>query len=365
MVSNRAITSPFGAAIRLRRMTARIAPLAVIAVGAALLFTPVRGNAAQVPVSLGTADSFAVLAGSGITNTGPTTINGDLGTYPTTTITGAGTLTVTGTNHGGDAVTQGSKTDLVTAYNNAAAEGPTSPIVADLGGQSLTPGVYNSASSIGLTGALTLNGGGDPNAVFVFQAGSTLTTASDSQIYLINDAQSCNVFWQVGSSATLGTSSSFLGTILALTSITVTTGVTVDGRVLASNGAVTLDTDTITKPTCAATPTTSTTTTTPGSTTTAPGSTTTTSTTTTTPGATTTTTPGSTTTTPGATTTTPGATTTANALPVAPDSAAPSALAFTGFNPRLPLVGGLMVVLGVFLLGLSSVRRRRSRFDRP
>jgi hypothetical protein len=359
MVSNRAITSPFGAAIRLRRMTARIAPLAVIAVGAALLFTPVRGDAAQVPVSLGTADGFAVLAGSGITNTGPTTINGDLGTYPTTTITGAGTLTVTGTNHGGDAVTQGSKTDLVTAYNNAAAEGPTSPIVADLGGQSLTPGVYNSASSIGLTGALTLNGGGDPNAVFVFQAGSTLTTASASQVNLINGAQSCNVFWQVGSSATLGTSSSFLGTILALTSITVTTGVTVDGRVLASNGAVTLDTDTITKPTCAATPTTTTTTTTPGATTTTtPGSTPTTTTTTTTPGATTTTTP-------GATTTTPGATTTANALPVAPDSAAPSALAFTGFNPRLPLVGGLMVVLGVFLLGLSSVRRRRSRFDRP
>jgi hypothetical protein len=389
MLSNRAITSPFGAAIRSRRMTARIAPLAVIAVGAALLFTPVRGDAAQVPVSLGTTDSFAVLAGSGITNTGPTTINGDLGTYPTTTITGAGTLTVTGTNHGGDAVTQGAKTDLVTAYNNAAAEGPTSPIVADLGGQLLTPGVYNSASSIGLTGALTLNGGGDPSAVFVFQAGSTLTTASASQVNLINDAQSCNVFWQVGSSATLGTDSSFLGTILALTSITVTTGVTVDGRVLASNGAVTLDTDTITTSTCAAQlPTTTTTTTTPGATTTTtPGSTTTTSTTTTTPGATTTTSagsttttpgattttsPGSTTTTPGATTTTPGATTdtpgvaaTATSLPVVPASATPSALAFTGFNPRLPLVGGLMVVLGVFLLGLSSVRRRRSRFDRP
>ncbi|MEK6273689.1 MAG: ice-binding family protein, partial [Actinomycetota bacterium] len=135
-------------------------------------------GAAPSPVPLGTADSFAVLAGSGITNTGPTTVNGDIGTFPTTTITGTATLTVTGINHGGDAVTQGAKTDLVTAYNNAAGQGPTSPIVADLGGQTLTPGVYNSASSIGLTGALTLNGGGNPNAVFVFQAGSTLTTAS-------------------------------------------------------------------------------------------------------------------------------------------------------------------------------------------
>ena len=213
-----------------------------------MLVTLVGGaQAAATAVPLGTADSFAVLAGAGITNTGPTTVNGDIGTYPTTTITGTASLTVNGTNHGGDAVTQGAKTDLVTAYNTAAGEGPTSPIAADLAGQTLTPGVYNSASSIGLTGALTLDGGGDPNAVFVFQAGSTLTTASASQVNLINGAQSCNVFWQVGSSATLGTGSTFRGTILALTSITVTTGVTIDGRVLARNGAVTLDTDTITR----------------------------------------------------------------------------------------------------------------------
>src|SRR5581483_2898156 len=114
---------------------------------------------------------------------------------PITTITGTATLTVNGTNHGGDAVTQQAKTDLDTAYGVAAGEGPTSPIVADLGGQTLTPGVYNSGSSIGLTGTLTLNGGGDPNAVFVFQAGSTLTTASASQVALINGAQACNVFW--------------------------------------------------------------------------------------------------------------------------------------------------------------------------
>src|SRR5579864_7251562 len=218
-----------------------------------LLLTLVSGAAAAaVSVPLGTADSFAILAGSGITNTGPTTVNGDVGTYPTTSITGGASLTVTGTNHGGDAVTQGAKTDLVTAYNAAAGEGPTSPIVADLAGQTLTAGVYNSASSIGLTGVLTLNGGGNPNAVFVFQAGSTLTTASASSIVLINGAQSCNVYWQIGSSATLGTGSTFRGTILAMTSITVTTGVTIDGRVLARNGAVTLDTDTITRSSCAA-----------------------------------------------------------------------------------------------------------------
>ena len=208
-------------------------------------------GAASSAVPLGTADGFAVLAGSGITNTGPTTINGDIGTYPTITMTGTASITQTGTNHGSDAVTQQAKTDLVTAYNNAAGQGPTSPIAADLGGQTLTAGVYNSASSIGLTGALTLNAAGDPNAVFVFQAGSTLTTASGSQINLINGAQSCNVFWQIGSSATLGTGSKFMGTILASASITVTTGVTVDGRVLARDGAVTLDNDTIVRSTCA------------------------------------------------------------------------------------------------------------------
>jgi hypothetical protein len=226
---------------------------------AGLLVTLVGGAAAApTTVPLGTAAPFAILAGSGITNTGPTTVNGDIGTYPTTSITGTSSLTVTGTNHGGDSVTQGAKTDLTNAYGIAAGEGPTSPIVADLAGQTLTAGVYNSASSIGLTGVLTLDGGGNPNAVFVFQAGSTLTTGSASSIVLIGDAQSCNVYWQVGSSATLGTGSTFRGTILAHDSITVTTGVTVDGRVLARNGAVTLDTDTITKAECATSSTTGT-----------------------------------------------------------------------------------------------------------
>lgn len=205
---------------------------------------------AQPPVNLGTAGNFAVLAGSGITNTGPTTITGDVGTFPTTTEVGFGSITLIGTNHGGDAVTQVAKTDLTTAYNDAAGRVPAIAVAGDLGGLTLVPGVYKSASSLGLTGTLTLDAQGDPNAVFIFQMGSTLTTASGSNVSLINGAQSCNVFWQVGSSATLGTGSTFRGNILALTSITATTGVIVDGRLLAMNGAVTLDANTITRSLC-------------------------------------------------------------------------------------------------------------------
>ena len=257
------------------RATWSTALAALFATG--MLVTLVGGAAAAATaVPLGTADSFAVLAGSGVTNTGPTTLNGDLGSYPTTTITGTATLTVNGTNHAGDGVTQGAKTDLVTAYNTAAGQGPTSPISGDLGGRTLTAGVYNSSSSIGLTGTLTLDGAGNANSVFVFQAGSTLTTASGSRVVLINGAQSCNVFWQIGTSATLGTGSSLHGTILAMTSITLTTGATVAGRVLARNGAVTLDTNTVTRPGCVvAPPATTAATTTAASTTTAATTTTT------------------------------------------------------------------------------------------
>jgi len=240
-----------------RRFRSPVAGATVLAAvfAAGMLVMLVGGAAAAATaVPLGTANSFAVLAGSGITNTGPTTVTGDLGTYPTKTMTGTGSITVNGANHHGDAVTQQAKSDLVTAYNTAAGEGPSSSISADLGGQSLSPGVYASASSIGLTGTLTLNAHGNPSALFVFQAGSSLTTASASNVKLVNGAQACNVFWQIGSSATLGTGSSFRGTILALTSITVTTGVTIHGRVLARNGAVTLDTDTIHRSTCAQTP---------------------------------------------------------------------------------------------------------------
>ncbi|HEY5115228.1 MAG TPA: ice-binding family protein [Nakamurella sp.] len=221
-----------------------------LAVVGSLVALGSNAAAAPVAVELGTAASFAVLAGTGITNTGPTTITGDIGTFPTATITGLTSLTVSGTNHAGDSVTQGAKTDLTTAYTTAAGEGPTTAIPADLVGQTLKPGVYNSASAVGLSGVLTLDAAGDPNAVWVFQAGSTLITASGSKVVMLNGAQSCHVYWQVGSDATLGTNSTFAGTILALTSISLQTGATVDGRVLARNGAVTMDTNTITRSAC-------------------------------------------------------------------------------------------------------------------
>jgi type VI secretion system secreted protein VgrG len=167
-------------------------------------------------------------------------------------------LTINGTNHGGDTVTQGAESDLTNAYSVAVADSPATPLVAGLGGQTLGPGVYNSTSSIDLTGVLTLDGGGDPNANFVFQTGSMLTTATASRVNLTNGAQSCNVYWQVGSSTTLGTDSMFNGTVLATTDITVTTGTSIDGRLLSVNGAVTLDTATITTPDCVTTPTTTT-----------------------------------------------------------------------------------------------------------
>jgi hypothetical protein len=208
---------------------------------------------AASPVPLRTADNFAVLAGSTVTNTGPTVVTGDLGLSPGSSVTGFPPGTINGTQHIADGVAAQGQTDLTTAYNNAAAQSPTGTVSADLGGQRLAPGVYRSASSLGLTGALTLDAQGNANAVFIFQAGSTLTTASASSVNLVNGAQACNVFWQVGSSATLGTASSFRGSILALTSITATTGATVDGRALARNGAVTLDSNTITRSRCAST----------------------------------------------------------------------------------------------------------------
>jgi hypothetical protein len=163
-------------------------------------------------------------------------------------MTGTETMTLNGVNHRGDTTTQAAKADLQTAYNKAAAMGPATKILADLGGRTLQPGIYHGDSSIFITGTLTLDGGGDKNAVFIFQAESTITTATNSKVVLINRAEARNVFWTIGSSATLGTYSSFKGTIMAVTSITVTTGVVIKGRTLAINGAVTLDTNKITNP---------------------------------------------------------------------------------------------------------------------
>jgi ice-binding like protein len=210
-------------------------------------------RAAQPSVGLGTATSFAVLAGTTVTNTGPSDISGDVGVSPGTAVTGFPPGTVrNGTIHSADDVAAQAQADLVTAYDDAAGRTPASDASGDLGGQTLAPGVYKAASAMQLTGTVTLDGQDDPNAVFIFQAGSTLITASSSTVDLIRGARSCNVFWQVGSSATLGTDTTFVGTVMALTSATVQTRTTVDGRVLARNGQVSLDSNVITRPGCGA-----------------------------------------------------------------------------------------------------------------
>lgn len=197
----------------------------------------------------GPARTFGVLAGAGITNAGVSSTDGDVGTYPTTTETGFGTFTITGTNHNGDTVTQNAKNALVNTYNDVAGRTPVVTVPTELGGTTKTPGNYDSlAGTFQITGTLTLDAGGDLNAVFIFDSASTLITAAGSLINLINGAQAKNVFFAVGSSATLGTTTSFKGNIIAVTSITVNNGATIVGRVLAKNGAVTLDTNIITLP---------------------------------------------------------------------------------------------------------------------
>jgi len=225
-------------------------PFAVIVLAAAATVLATSAQAATPAPPLGTAGSFGILAGQGVTNTGPTTITGDLGTHPSPAITNTGVLNISGATHAADAVALGAKNDLVTAYDVAAGAAPTGAIVADLGGQTLVPGVYSAAGALGLTGALTLDAGGDPDAVFIFQTPSTLITASASSVVLTGAARACNVFWQVGSSASLGTASTFVGTVFALSNIAAQTGATIEGRLLARNAAVTLDTNTITRPGC-------------------------------------------------------------------------------------------------------------------
>jgi len=208
---------------------------------------------AATAVQLGTAGGYAVLGGSTVTNTGSTIVNGDLGLSPGTSVTGFPPGTVNGVQHITDAAAAQAQADLVTAYDAASGQATAVTIISgDLGGQTLVPGIYKSTSALGLTGTVTLDAQGNPDSVFLFQVGSALTTASASRVLLINNAQACNIFWQVGSSATLGTNSSFAGTILASASVTVNTGASVDGRVLARNGAVTLDTNPVSRPTCAA-----------------------------------------------------------------------------------------------------------------
>lgn len=307
----------------------------MVLAAAAVLMVGTPANAAIVAtVSLGTSTNYAVLGASTVTNTGDSTLAGSLGLWPGTSITGfpPGLVLAPGTTDTTNAAAQQAQSALTAAYVDAEGRPLTANTPADLANLTLQAGVYAGPdkSPLSLTGPLTLDGGGDRRSVFIFQTSSTLITGSSSTVGLINGAQECNVFWQVGSSATLGSSSTFAGNILALTSITVNNGVTVRGRALARNGAVTLDDDTFTRPTCALVPPSTTTTggsgttttTTPGGTaTTTPGSDTTTSPggdattnpgsdTTTTPGGDTTTTPGGDATTPAGTMMTPGGTTT-------------------------------------------------------
>jgi hypothetical protein len=201
-------------------------------------------------IDLGAASSFAVLAGASVTSTGSTTINGDLGVSPGITVTETPVMTVTGARHLNDSSAISAQLALTAAYNDAAGRTATTFLGAahDFGGSMLAPGIYNGTSSFAITGDLTLDAQNDPDAIWIFQAGSTLNTAVNSRILFINGGQASNVFWQVGSSATFLSSSIFVGNVLALTSITLGTGATVDGRLLARGGTVALDGNTITAP---------------------------------------------------------------------------------------------------------------------
>ncbi len=218
----------------------------------ALFFTHHAALGGEAPVSLGSTAAFAVLAGAGVTNSGNTTINGDLGASPGTAVTGFPPGVISGTLHASDPVAAQAQADLTIAYNDAAGRTLTPDsllLVGNIGGQTLTPGLYKSPSAFAISsGDLTLNAGGDTNAVFIFQMATTLTTTSGRQVILSGGAKAANIFWQVGSTATLGTNSIFKGNILAQQSITLQTGAVLEGRALARVGGITLLANTITIP---------------------------------------------------------------------------------------------------------------------
>lgn len=234
-------------------MTCHLKSLAFVLGASLLLWT--GPAAAQTAPSLGAAGSFAVLGATTVTNTGPSVVTGDLGLSPGSSVTGFPPGTVNGTIHIANANALNAQNATTTAYNDLAGQAPTANLTGqDLGGMTLTPGVFKFDTSAQLTGTLTLDGQGLANPVFIFQIGSTLTTAGGSSVVMINSGSTCNVFWQVGSSATIGTTTSFTGNILALTSITLNTGANIVGRALARNGAVTLDTNNIGAALCTVTP---------------------------------------------------------------------------------------------------------------
>jgi hypothetical protein len=223
----------------------------VLLVGAALFLSLTTANhaaaqAGPATVFLGSAGTYAVLGASTVTSTGPTVVNGDLGVWPGTAyVAGTPAATVNGSVHAGDVIAQHAQASAAIAYNDAAGRS-TAPITVagDLGGKTLAPGLYKSTSSLSLTGTVTLHGSG----VYIFQIASALTVSNGGTVVLSGGATADNVFWQVGSSATLGTSADFKGTIMALASVTLATGARLDGRALALNAAVTLDSNSVTIP---------------------------------------------------------------------------------------------------------------------
>lgn len=229
----------------------RLAALTLVALFS-FAAVPVAANAA---VNLATVQPFVVLGATTVTNTGPSVLNGDLGVATGTELVGFGLpAVVNGATHNNDGVAQQAQLDLSTAYDVAAGE-PSPPgkemTGIDLGSKTLLAGVYHFSSSAQLTGQLTLDAQGDPNAEFIFQIGSTLTTASASSVILTNGASPCNVHWQIGSSATLDSGTTFIGNVMALEDITLNDAVTVTGRVLALNGQISLINDTLNRPECA------------------------------------------------------------------------------------------------------------------
>jgi hypothetical protein len=240
--------------VSIKKTLSRLGPLVALAM--AVMASRQDAVAGQATVVLGSAGNFAVLAGSAVTSTGGTIVTGGLGVWAGTAVTGfagfppGGAGVVNGTIDAGDAVAQAAEGDLTTAYNDAAGRtlAPVDVSDADLGGRTLAPGLYKSTGTLAITGNLTLDASGDPNAVFIFQVASSLNTASGSQVILSGGANAANIFWQVGSSATLGTTTVFKGTIMANQSISLATGATLDGRALARIAAVTLDSNIITQP---------------------------------------------------------------------------------------------------------------------
>jgi type VI secretion system secreted protein VgrG len=234
----------------------RTVPSAVLVAGLTCLLAALvlsfagPARAATATVDLATAASYSVLGGQSVSNTGASTLAADLGVSPGTAITGFPPGVVGGAVHAADAAASQAQSDLTIAYNDAAGRSSSAAVAGDLVGRRLLPGVYRSTSTLSLTGTVTLDAQGDPAAVFIFQVASALTTFSASQVRTVNGTDPCHVFWQIGSSAILGTSSTFAGTVMALTSISVQTGAVVHGRALARNGSVTLDDDVFASPAC-------------------------------------------------------------------------------------------------------------------